>query len=56
MTEGQHGVPRETRRGERASAERVREAVSEAVSGVGAGVLGAGEVIYGGGGGMTPIA
>ena len=56
MTEGQHGVPRETRRGERVSAERVRETVSEAVSGVGAGVLGAGEVIYGDGGGMTPIA
>jgi chromosome partitioning protein len=56
VTEGQHGVPRETRRGERVSAERVREAVSEAVSGVGAGVLGAGEVIYGDGGGMTPIA
>ena len=57
MTEGHGGVPRETRRGnDRSSAEKVREAVSEAVSTVGAGVLGAGEVIYGDGGGMTPIA
>ena len=56
MTEGHDGVPRETRRGgDRPSAEKVREAVSEAVSTVAAGVLGAGEVIYGGGG-MTPIA
>ena len=56
MTEGQ-AVPRETRpRPDRGIAEKVREAVSEAVSTVGAGVLGAGEVIYGDGGGMTPIA
>jgi chromosome partitioning protein len=57
VTEGHGGVPRETRRGnDRSSAEKVREAVSEAASTVGAGVLGAGEVIYGDGGGMTPIA
>ena len=58
MTErASRSVPRGTpapRQGDRTSAHRVREAVSEAVSGT-AGVLGAGEVLYGGGA-LTPIA
>ena len=51
-------VPRETARsGERPSAEKVREAVSDAAASAGAGVLGAGEVLYPGGDeGLTPIA
>ena len=51
-------VPRGTRTArhgaERVSAERVRDVVSDAVNNAGAGVLGAGEVLHGGG--MTPIA
>ncbi len=53
-------VPRETGRSgsEKPSAQKVREAVSDAAASVGAGVLGAGEVLYpdDGMGGMTPIA
>lgn len=52
-------VPRETGRAserDRPSAEKVREAVSEAVSGVAPGVLGSTEPLYADHGGLTPIA